>query len=208
MYPYHSEPTMATFAFFLRQLLHQGSARLAQPPRLHPAERDAALSVLRDAFRDHMLAVAGSSPPFNPTLALRSADWTAWLCWHMLHRGATPSPDIETTLPLFSPGTDAGDHATADVLLRLAASVHRRARAPDPRDALSIRLEELLRRWPLSGVLADIDEPPLTPLVFGGHSGLLLLYAERFAARPRPQWRANGPVGEYIELALAERNLS
>src|SRR5207247_4672134 len=98
--------------------------------------------------------------------------------------GGTPA-EVESGLPLFAPGPDAADHATADVVLRFVAGVHRRARAVEPAGALSVRLEELLRRWPLSGVLAEIDAAPLTPVEFGGHPGLLLQYAERFAARPR-----------------------
>jgi hypothetical protein len=198
---------MAGFVPFTRHLLQEGSARLSEPPRLHPGERDAVVSALHDAYRDHLLDVAGTPPPFAPAVALRAIEWTARACWLLLHRGATAS-EVESDLPLFQPGPDAGDHASADVVLRLLASVHRRARATDPADALAARLEELLRRWPLSGVLADIDAPPLTPVEFGGHPGLLLLYAERFAARPRPAWCAEGPVQEYIELTLAERNLS
>src|SRR5438093_406611 len=70
----------------------------------------------------------------------------------------------------------------------------------------SVRLRQP-RRWPLSGVLADIDEPPLLPVDLGGHPGLLLLYAERLARQRRPAWVADGPAREYIELVFGERNL-
>jgi hypothetical protein len=113
---------------------------------------------------------------------------------------------VESALPLFSPGPDVADHATADVVLRFVAGVHRRARAIEPTGALTVRLEELLRRWPLSGVLAEIDAVPLVPVEFGGHHGLLLLYAERFAARPRPAWLVEGPAREYLDLILARRD--
>jgi hypothetical protein len=191
---------------FVRRLLHEGSARLSEPPRLHPKERDATLAVLRDAHHDAMLDVAGVAPSFSPDVGLRTAEWAANACWLLLHRGGTPA-EVESALPLFSPGADAADHATADVVLRFVAGFHRRARviAPGP---LAERIEGLLRRWPLSGVLTEIEAPPLTPVEFGGHGGLLLLYAERFAARPRPEWRADGPAAEYLELVLAERKLS
>ena len=70
--------------------------------------------------------------------------------------------------------------------------VHRRARALDPADALVGLLERVLRQWPLSGVLAGLDEGPTSPLDFGGHEGLMLLYAERLARGPSPSWRPSG----------------
>jgi hypothetical protein len=194
---------MAILAF-VRQFLRQGSARLSAPPRPHPGERDAVVAELRAAFDDHLLDIAGPPPAFAPAVALRAAEWAARACWLLLNRGES-AEQIERALPVFGPGPDAADHASADVVLRLLAGAHRRARAADPRDALAARLEDLLRRWPLSGVLADIDAPPLTPVELGGHPGLLLLYAERFAARPRPAWLAEGPARDYLDLTLAER---
>jgi hypothetical protein len=198
--------TMPAFASFVRVLLEQGSARLREPPRLDPAERDAVLMALREAFRDHLLDVAGPPLTFAPAIALRAAEWTAWACWFLVHRDEA-NPVVESTLPVFAPGPDAAEHASADVVLRLLPALHRRARAISPRDPLTVRLQELLRRWPLSGVLADLDEPPLTPVELGGHPGLLLLYAERLAKNPRPAWRVEGPAKEYIDLVFSERGL-
>src|SRR4051794_12033347 len=52
--PTESPPRMPTFATFLRVLLEEGSARLSEPPRLHPGEQAATLAVLGDAHRDHL----------------------------------------------------------------------------------------------------------------------------------------------------------
>jgi hypothetical protein len=196
-----------TMLAFVRCLLIDGSARRIEAPRLHPNERDAVLAALRDAHRDALLDLAGPPLPFVPNVALRAAEWAARACWLLLHRGGTPA-EVESALPPFSPGPDAADHATADVVLRFVAGVHRRARAIEPAGALAVRLEDLLRRWPLSGVLAEVEPGPLTPVEFGGHRGLLLLYAERFADRPRPAWLVEGPAREYLDLILAQRNQS
>jgi hypothetical protein len=67
-------------------------------------------------------------------------------------------------------------------------------------DALPVALEHTLRQWPLSGVLADIVEPPLTPVEFGGHAGLHFLYAERLAEHERPGWFPAGQGMQYVEL--------
>jgi hypothetical protein len=192
---------------FVTRLLTEGSARLAEPPRLLAAERDAVLAVLHDAHRDAMLDVAGPPLPFVPGIALRAAEWAARACWLLLHQGGTPA-EVENNLPVFSPNPASSEHATADVVFRFVVGVHRRARTADPAGALAVRLEEMLRRWPLSGVLAEIEAAPLTPVDFGGHPGLLLLYAERFAARPRAAWLAEGPAREYLDLCLARRDLS
>jgi hypothetical protein len=84
--------------------------------------------------------------------------------------------------------------------------VHRRAkRAAD--EVLTKRLEEWLRLYPLSGVLADLEEGPLTPVTLDQHSGLLLLYAERLAERVRPAWVPEGPALASVEMIFAERGL-
>jgi hypothetical protein len=77
--------------------------------------------------------------------------------------------------------------------------VFRRARALRPTDALTGLLADVLRRWPLSGVLAEIVDAPLTSLDFG-HTGLRLLYAERLARHERPAWLPTGAALEAVEL--------
>jgi hypothetical protein len=55
-------------------------------------------------------------------------------------------------------------------------------------------------------VLSDVEQAPLVPLEFGGHPGLLLLYAERLIGNDRPSWRPMrpGPAWDYYELVLDE----
>ena len=65
-------------------------------------------------------------------------------------------------------------------------------------------METLLRQWPLTGVLADVAEEPLTPPEFDGHPGLLLLYAERLARHEKPAWVPHGKAFEYVELVFRE----
>jgi hypothetical protein len=56
-------------------------------------------------------------------------------------------------------------------------------------------------------MLSDVAEPPLAPLDFGEHPGLLLLYAERLAANDRAAWRPvrPGPTWDYYELVIEEQ---
>ena len=87
-------------------------------------------------------------------------------------------------------------------MLRYLPQVLKRARGLDPTDPLIRLLEDVLRRWPLSGVLSDVARARSRPLDFGGHPGLLLLYAERLAANDRPAWRPvqPSPGWDYYEL--------
>jgi hypothetical protein len=198
---------MAAFTDLVRRLLDEGGICLREPPRLDPGERDAVLALLASAFEDHRLDAAGPAIPFAPECALRAVEFLAWSCWFLLHRGEPPEA-VERSLPILPPPRAAAEHLSADLLFRFLPQVHRRARAVNPQDPLALRLEETLRRWPLSGVLADIDAPPLGDVELAGHPGLLLLYAERLAGRPRPAWAAEGAVREYVELVFAERGLA
>ncbi len=71
------------------------------------------------------------------------------------------------------------------------------------RDPLTLRLKDTLRRWPLSGVLANLDEPPFSPVELAGHPGLLLLYAERLVVRHLPAWLPGATGTAYVEWCSA-----
>jgi hypothetical protein len=196
---------MPAFTELARRLLREGVVRLREPPDLPAGERERVLALLAEAYHDHRLDVAGAAPlPFAPGCALRALEGVAWSCWFLLHRGESAAEVERRLAPLPAPAS-ASEHLSADLVLRFLAVVHRRARAADPRDPLTRWAEETLRRWPLSGVLADIDEPPREEVVLGGHPGLLLLYAERLALRPRPAWLPAGPGRMYAELVFGER---
>jgi hypothetical protein len=69
---------------------------------------------------------------------------------------------------------------------------------------LASYLADLLRTWPLSGVLSDLPEGPEDVGDLGGHPGLWMLYAERLAIDERPAWMVRGPAREYVELVFHE----
>jgi hypothetical protein len=90
-------------------------------------------------------------------------------------------------------------------MLRLLPAVLRRAGAKSD-EALADEVRAALLRWPLSGVLADLEEAPAGPLDFHGHPGLQLLYAERLVNGPRSAWvPPDGPAREWAERVFAER---
>jgi hypothetical protein len=197
---------MASFVEFVRRLLTDGSVVLHHRPTVEAAERAEARVLLADAYDDYRLDVAGPPLPFDAATALGMAERLWLACWSLLRRDEPPEA-VERALALPPPPASAAQHLSADLVLRFLPQVHRRARALDAADGLTRRLTELLRDWPLSGVLSEVEEGPRTAPEFDGHPGLLLLYAERLAGRPRPAWVPSGPALPYVELAFAERNL-
>lgn len=194
----------AVFVEFLVRLLEQGSVVLAGRPILTDADRPAATAALASAFRQHALDVAGPPIAFDPATALSATEFIANSCWFLLSRGE-PDVEVRNALRFPAPADSASAHLSADVVLRFLPALYRRSRALAADDTLTESLARALREWPLAGALGDVLEAPLTAPKFGGHSGLLLLYAERLASRPKPEWVLGGSALPYIELTFSER---
>jgi hypothetical protein len=170
--------------------------RLRAAPRHPPA--DDATGVLERAYRVHRLSVAGPLVPFDAPAALAAAGLVQHAAWYLLNPGAPIEQPECLRLPVAP--TTAAQHLSADPVLRLLPILLRRARAGSSADVLPKALADVLRRWPLSGVLADLSDGPLTSLDLGGHPGLQLLYAERLARHERPGWFPAGAAAAHVEL--------
>jgi hypothetical protein len=192
---------MSAFPEFLTQLLDQGRIvfRSAKAPRDQPTERDVAM--LAEAFATHALSVAGPPIAFDPATACEAAELVRQSSWALVNREERLG-DLKRRIRMSKTPRTPSQHLSADLLLRYVPQILNRARALDPVDPLGELLIEVLRSWPLSGVLSDLEEAPRTALEFGAHPGLLLLYAERLAAHDRPAWRPDpsSPAREYYEL--------
>ncbi len=198
---------MAAFQEFLTQLLDHGQIvfRSAKAPQDGPTERD--LAVLAEAFDTFALSVAGARIAFDARTACEAAELVRQSSWALVQREDRLA-DLKRRLKMTGPPRTASQHLSADLMLRFVPQIVKRARGLDPSDPLSGLLGDLLRRWPLSGVLSDVEEAPLLALDFGGHPGLLLLYAERLAQNDRPSWRPepSSPAWEYYEWVLQQRS--
>lgn len=197
---------MASFVQFLESLLSEGAVVLRTRPIVEAKDVPKAQRLLADVYEDYRLDVAGPATAFDAPAAIAAAQRLWFACWFLLHRGDPPD-EIEKCLPPLAPPMSAAQHLSTDLVLRFAVQIHRRARSLAPADVLTKRLEQMLRDHPLSGVLADIEEGPLTPIHLGDHAGLYLLYAERLAEKPRPAWTPEGPALAYVEMIFAERGL-
>jgi hypothetical protein len=190
---------MPPFPEWLSRVLASGESVQEDPPALAPAERPRVVELLRDAFESHALDIAGPPIAFDPDVALAAAVALSGACWRLV--GDAPTPVRFDAKPV-SPSA----HLSADVTLRFLTAVYRRARLRDPESEHTRELETLLRAWPLSGVLADLEQPPTTPTDFHGHTGLQLLFAERLFTTGRPSWvPESGEAREWAERVYLER---
>jgi hypothetical protein len=193
---------MSPFATFLDRAFTHGEAVLTGPLPSPAGDRDA-LAILAGAYESFALSIAGPPVPFDPPAAVAAAGLLANACWFLLDRSAPPET-VAREVALPNKPHSAAQHLSADLTLRLLPAVLRRARAVAADDPLAVALTGVLRAWPLSGVLADLDAGPDEPPDFDGHPGLRLLYAERLAGRDRPAWRPAPAVANYLELVTAE----
>ncbi|HWE40629.1 MAG TPA: hypothetical protein VG406_29050 [Isosphaeraceae bacterium] len=190
---------MDTLADFLERLLGEGRVVFRARPEPRPEDAGRAASVLGRAFEAVRLDLAGPPIPFDPAAAVAAGELLRRACWALVsHEERVEDLARALTMPM-APETPSR-HLSADLALRYLPHVHRRARAIDPGDPLRGLLEDVFRRWPLSGVLAEVVDRPLTPPDTLGHPGLWLLFAERLAAHDRPNWRPAGRAAEFAEL--------
>lgn len=189
---------MASFADYLNALLLEGEITLRGAPSPSQSDRHEARLVLEKAYTTYRFHVAGPLIEFDPATALAAAKLVWWAAWYLASREQPPS-ELQRKLKMPATPRDPSQHLSADLLLRYLPQIYQRALALDPGDELCRALSDVLRQWPLSGVLADLDEPPVTAIGFG-HHGLQLLYAERFHRNPRANWQPRGNAQQYVEL--------
>lgn len=187
---------------FVERLLRHGRILLSDPVEVNPDDERRAATFLQRAFDNERLNLAGPPLAFDRGAALAAARFTAWSAWHLLSRRETDAA-LKQRLRLSAPASP-DQHFSADLLLRYLPPIQRRAHAFDPADILTQRLIEVLLAWPLSGVLADLPDAPQGSLDFGGHAGLLLLYAERLAEHFKPAWIPRGPGFAHLELVWTD----
>jgi len=190
---------------FIRRLLDQGEAVLKGRPQSSQSQHEAVAAFLREAFADYRLEIAGPLIEFDAATAVAASELVWHACWFLVNR-SEPNEVLEERLVMPNLPTTASQHLSADLVLRYLPQIHRRVQALTPGDALAQLLGRVLRQWPLSGVLSDVDEEPTTDLDLGGHPGLMLFYAERLARKEKPAWLPRGQALEYVKLVFQERD--
>ena len=193
---------MTPFHEFLTELFDKGKIvfRAAPRDRPSPSGRRGPGGGVRGPSASPWPVRASRSTPRSPARRPSSSGRRRWALVNRDDR----MTDLVKRLKMPGSPLTPSHHLSADLTLRYLPQVLRRARGLDPSDPLVAQLANVLRTWPLSGVLSDVEEGPLVPLDFGGHPGLMLLYAERLVGNDRPCWRpiTNGPSWDHYELVL------
>jgi hypothetical protein len=199
---------MSSLAAFLQHLFTEGEAVLRERPVAHAAGDTAARDLLAQAYQTYLLEVAGLPIPIDAATAALAAECVRQSCWYLVRHD---EPAEQLTQRVVMPGhpNSAAEHLSADLMLRFLPQIHQRSRALSADDPLPALLADILRRWPLSGVLGDLPEGPARPINFHGHHGLMLLYAERLVEHAKPAWIPEGEALQYVELIFEQqgRNL-
>lgn len=190
----------------LSGLLTAGEVVLQGRPEDRASERAKVVALLRSAFAQYQLDLAGPRLPFDEPTALVAARWCLSACWFVVSR-EEPEEVVEATLHWLPQFRNAAEHLAADLTLRYVPQIMQRARLAGRDNAVVRAIGELAGRVPLLGVRLDGPPGPAgVPTSLGGHDGLHLLYAERFAANPRLEWLpAMGPLRLMCERVLARQ---
>ena len=183
---------MSNLASFLERLLTHGEIVYGPRPQNPAGDRAGCVRLLESAYENARLEIAGVLIPFDAETALAAGWFVALAGWYLVC-DEEPTEKLEANLVLPTRERTGTAHLSADLTLQFAGTIHRRARSRAADDPLTRLLERELRRWPLSGVLADLSAEPVGDLSFGGHPGLQLLYAERWAKYPKPHWLPKDP---------------
>jgi hypothetical protein len=190
---------MPALVDFLERVFRDGQAILRTRRLPAPSDDMGARRLLESAYGSYTMSVGGPELPFDADTALAAAECLCQACWFLLVRDE-PDEEMEQRVVLAGRPRTPANHLSADLVLRYMPALYHRAKALAPDDRLPARLAEILRQWPLSGVLADLPEGPGQPIDLGGHRGLMLLYAERLAEHEKPSWTPTGEAMECVEL--------
>jgi MoxR-vWA-beta-propeller ternary system domain bpX4 len=193
----------ATLAL-VKQILLNGEAVFHEKPAFPKEERRPIQELLEGAYARYRLDVAGRPLSFDAEAGMEAARFLTFACWALV--GDDPPTVTEKQLRFEMQPAGPQEHLSADLSLRFLPTVHRRIRTRPPDDLLHHTVANVLRRWPLSGALSDVAEPPTGDFHFQNHPGLQLLYAERLAAHLRSTWiPQTGPAREVLELVLQQQ---
>ena len=99
---------MPSLAEFLDRLFREGKVGFRERPGPSPSERAEAAEVLRRAFADELLELAGPPLAFEEDAALAAAEWVRQACWFLVNRDE-PEEELDRRLFLALQTQDGDD---------------------------------------------------------------------------------------------------
>jgi hypothetical protein len=192
---------MGQHAEFLTGLFTQGVVMFPVSTTFETHDDVASIAILHEAYETARFDLAGPMIHFEQRIALEASKLVRRILWAVANHSERPEV-LEKILRMSRAAATPGDHFSADLTFRFLPGILHRLRSMSPNDVLVSLMVKLLLNWPLSGVMADIYEPPGVALDFQGHQGLAMLYGERLAQNDRENWWPNGRGREYAELVF------
>jgi len=193
---------MSSLYDFLNAWFGDGRVTYDGPPERSLMRSQHAENLLWRCWREYSLTLPGKAPDFSIDTAYAAAEMLRFSGWHILSPGADQD-EIKASVKLPDASDSPTEQISADLLLRALPALHTRARQRQPRSALTLRLEEIIRAWPLSGVLTRLTPGPIVAPSFDDSDCLALLYAERYQKHAMPEWYPAGRALEYVEWMQA-----
>lgn len=191
-------------ASFYARLFETGEAILRDRPEASATPDEETAGLLRERFLQIRRELAGPLIDFDLPAAWSAARFTSLACWFLLSRDE-PESELDRLLVKLPTPRTPGQHLSTDLTLRYVITLHRRSEALHRNDPLTVRLREVLRDCPLTGVMAGELEPPTGDLSFGGHPGLQMRYAERLMTAVKPGWQpTDGPTRPVTEWVFQQ----
>ncbi|SIO62471.1 hypothetical protein SAMN05444166_7056 [Singulisphaera sp. GP187] len=184
-------------------LLYEGRLVFRQSPYSDASSPEAG-RLLHAAFDAYRLDIAGPLIEFDAGTALEAGSLVIRASWALVNHDV-PNTEIARWVAMSHRPTTPAHHLSADLVFRFLPQIRKRALAHSATDPLAERIEAVLRQWPLSGVVADLEIGPDRPPEFGGHFGLMQLYAERWANHQNPSWQPDDSLNEHVDLVLTDR---
>lgn len=176
------------FGLFLDRLFREGSIAFDRAPEPVAEPSWNVEQILRSAFETHRLSIAGPPITFDRDSARCAANFLRHACWGLVRQEEIEIDAIDR--PRASNQSHRPEaHLSIDLTYRYLPIVYRRSAAIGRYEVLRRQIALELRKWPFSGVLANLLEAPLGSLDFGGHQGLAIAYAERFIEHHNDAWR-------------------
>jgi hypothetical protein len=182
---------------FVRSMLFEGRLRIGKEPSLALTDED--LATLKSALAIETLHLPGPRLHGSLPTLVHAVQVMYRLAWRFFNHDPV-GPADDPTLRMPAPPQTPEEHAGGDVAFRFLPGLYKRAMSRDAAGPLALAMKNLLRQWPLSGVLADVTEAPEMPIDFAGHVGLGYLFAQRLAVNERSCWLPSGPARDCVEV--------
>lgn len=200
-----TDQTATPLSEFLTDLLQEGRAIVRGELHLHaPARADSqrAKELLNSVAVAAAADAPGTPPPFDPSIALWSAEAFAWACGMLIDRSQTDVQLPKRISGRIPKASSASAHWSADVVFRFAGDLIRRSERIGTEDPLYQEFVRLFSPWPLATVGSSIEKRPAALEVVISDVCLRTMLVDRIILQRDTDLAQAEPLARHVEQAL------